>query len=405
MAHSENIISQIKLPNGTTYEVHDANAIHDVSELGLSAALVFKGTKATVNDLPATAKVGDVWHVTLDDCEYVWTDAGEWEALGSAHDVASSAHIHNVTVEGSNTGSTVTGSVVVPTVTATKKYLTGWVQSIPVTTSSEKVLGTDTTFTVSGGNATTTKLKATASGVVVDGDGTATAITGFGAHTTANAITALNTTSINNPTATDVSIPNVTGNTSVTASKVTATAGTAASWGASVSNGVLSFAWSANTPTAVSASDVTASKVTLGTALSASKVTTSAVTVATGSKTTAKAITTLGTPTTAEALTGVKVTTQPSVTLSSGTSGDVTVATGVSAVSLTVDKDEVSAYNGIDFSPAAVTFSTADTSGENSAPVVTAVELGSTNSALVNGYANAQKWEQTSASVSAPREI
>lgn len=44
-----------------------------------------------------------------------------------------------------------------------------------------------------------------------------------------------------------------------TASHVTVSAGSAASWSASVdANGVLSFSWSANTPTSVSASDVTA---------------------------------------------------------------------------------------------------------------------------------------------------
>lgn len=72
MAHSDNIISTIKLPNGTSYEIHDAQAIHSVDELGLSAALVFKGTKAAVANLPTTGnKIGDVWYVTADDCEYV----------------------------------------------------------------------------------------------------------------------------------------------------------------------------------------------------------------------------------------------------------------------------------------------------------------------------------------------
>ena len=93
----DNLISKIKLPgNDTVYELHDAQAIHDVSELGLSQALVFKGTKATINNLPTTGnKVGDVWYVTADDCEYVWTDSNAWEAFGNVHDAASSDHTHN----------------------------------------------------------------------------------------------------------------------------------------------------------------------------------------------------------------------------------------------------------------------------------------------------------------------
>lgn len=116
---------------------------------------------------------------------------------------------------------------------------------------------------------------ATASGTAVGANGTVSAITGFGTHTTAAAITALNTTTIKNPTV---------------------TAGKAASMTTSVdSNGVLSFSFTANTPTAVSTSNVT---------------------VATGSKSTAAAITALGTPTTSTVLTGVKVTAQPTITIS-----------------------------------------------------------------------------------------
>jgi hypothetical protein len=47
MAHNTNIISSIKLPNGTTYEIHDAQAIHTIEELGLGSALIFKGVKET----------------------------------------------------------------------------------------------------------------------------------------------------------------------------------------------------------------------------------------------------------------------------------------------------------------------------------------------------------------------
>lgn len=342
MAHSSNIISHVKLPNGTTYEIHDAQAIHSAAELGLSAALVFKGTKATDAEIKAltSAKVGDVWHSTASDTEYVCVtavsgtaNADAWEEFGPARDAASSSHTHNVTVTGTNAASSVTGTVTVPTVTPTQKHLT-----------------------------------ATAGAPSVSKE-TADAITGFGSHTTASVPTALTTTTVKNPTVTEVSIPNVTGNSSVTATKISSygskTDGTAASWGASVTDGVLSFSWTANKPTAVTmptGSDVSASKVTLGTALSASSVTTSNVTVATGAfKTSASAITALGTPTTAAAMTSVTV------------------------------------------GAPAITLAEADSSGTGSVPVVSGVTVGSKSASLTNGSAAAQKWTQASGVTGAPQ--
>ncbi len=82
---------------------------------------------------------------------------------------------------------------------------------------------------------------------------------------------------------------------------------------------------------------------TLGTALSASKVTLgTAKTVATGSLTSsgsgADVLTGLGTPTTASALTGVKVTSQPTIALATeataGT-GVISVATGITSATAT----------------------------------------------------------------------
>lgn len=412
MPHSNNIISSIKLPNGTEYQIHDAQAIHSVEELGLSAALVFKGTKTTETEVFAitSAKVGDVWLATSTNTEYVCVtaisgtaNAASWEKLGGVHDASSSSHTHNVTVTGTNSESTVTGSVIVPTVSKTQQYMTASAGVPGVTPTTDSVLGANTKFTVSGGAASTTKLAATASGVAVGANGTADAITGFGAHTTASAITALSTTTIKNPTVTNVSIPNVTKNDSVTASKVSATAGTAASWSASVTNGVLSFNWSANTPTAVSATDVSASKVTLGTALSASSVSTADVTVATGSKSTAAAITALGTPTTAAALTGVKVTAQPTVTIAAGNTGDVTVATGVGAISVTASGDNVSALTGVSVAAPAITLTNNSSNVAGSVPVVSAVDIGSTSASLTNGKAAAQTWTQKTGSTGTPQ--
>lgn len=416
MAHSNNIISSIKLPNGTTYEIHDAQAIHNVEELGLAAAMTFKGTKTTDAEILAitSAKVGDVWLSTGTNTEYVCvtaisgtSNASAWEKLGNVHDAASSNHTHGVTVTGSNAASTVTGTVTVPTVSRTQKYLTATNGAPEVTT-------------------TTKAITATASGTAVASNGTAQAITALGTATTDAALGAdatfkvtggtastskMVTTTVKNPSVSSVSIPNVTSNTSVTASKVSSagskTNGTAASWTASVSNGVLSFGWTANTPTAVTLptfTDVTATNTTLGTALSASKVTTSNVTVATGALSSdgtgssvatgvseisvavdeadaVSAITGFGTHTTKTVLTGVKVSAQPTITIANGSS----VVTDVAVA------------------PSAITLTEADATSTGAVPVVSGVSIGSASVNLQNGSAAAQKWTQSSGSTGAPQ--
>lgn len=403
MAHSTNIISSIKLPNGTTYQIHDAEAIHTIEDLGLSAALIFKGVKETEAEILAitNANVGEVWLCSGTNSEFVCVTAvtgtakaSAWEKLGNVHDAASSTHTHSFSKTVSIPAVNVTGSVTVPTVSAT---------------SSNKLSATATAPTVTP---STTTITASASGTAVAANGTANAITGFGAHTTDSALgtgatfavtggdastSKMVTTTIKNPTVTAVSIPNVTGNTSVTASKVktagsNGTKGSAASWSASVADGVLSFSFTANTPTTPSTiptfDSVTASNTTLGTALSASSVSTSNVTVATGSLSstgtgsavvtevsditvavdnadTVTAITALGTPTTAKALTGVKVQTQPTITIANGEN----VMTGV-----TVAAPSVTIKSG--------------TTGD--VAYVSSVSVGSTSASLTSGKTTAQ---------------
>lgn len=54
----------------------------------ISSVFVYKGTKATVAELPATGnKQGDVWTVTEDGSEYVW-DGTKWEYLGEVLDLS-----------------------------------------------------------------------------------------------------------------------------------------------------------------------------------------------------------------------------------------------------------------------------------------------------------------------------
>lgn len=112
MAHTENLIHSINV-GGKLYEIHDAQAIHDISDLNLSGVLKFKGVKATYAELPVSEnELGDVWLVTSEDAEYVWTENNEWELFGSAF---VTNHIHEVTITPSSTASAskleTTGSV------------------------------------------------------------------------------------------------------------------------------------------------------------------------------------------------------------------------------------------------------------------------------------------------------
>lgn len=169
----------------------------------------------------------------------------------------------------------------------------------------------------------TTFLGATASGTAVDASATDTFVKSY-PGTTSKMVT----TTITGVAGTE-SVATVTNNGNVTN-------GTAAAWGASVSNdGVLSFSWTANDPTAVTLP--TFGSATVATADAA------ATTVATGSLDAAAAggevMTGLGTATTADAVTGVTVTTQPTITLASNAAtaaGRVEVATGITSASTTV---------------------------------------------------------------------
>ena len=152
-----------------------------------------------------------------------------------------------------------------------------------------------------------TKLSATATGGAVSASGTDTFVKSY-PGTSSNLVT--------------TSLKGVSGTTSVATITTAGSSGSAASWGASVdADGVLSFAWTANTPTSLP----TFGSATVATADA------NATTVATGSLDGAGAgatvLTGLGTATTASAVTGVTMSTQPTITLASGATGDVTVAT------------------------------------------------------------------------------
>lgn len=374
MAHENNIISQVNIGN-TLYDIHDSEAIHSIADLGLQGALTFKGAVANVSSLPATGSIGDVYHVVDVDSEYIWVQddspsvTGHWEEFGSklmiehTHDIpALSGSINSngsaaaqkwaqtsgsindngsaaaqawtqgtssVSVTGTNAASTVTGTTSVAVTTPTHKYLSAALSEAPaLDPQTNTVLGVGTTFT--------------ASGVEVASLGTkAKAITGFKQHTTESVITGLNSTTVQE-------VKSI-------------TSGSAATWSASVSNGILSFSFTANTPTVVE-------KKTSGNLATSTPAST------------AQAITALGTANTTDCLTGVQVTSQPTITVGDNAQVAAITSATVSKPSITLTANTSTATGRIKY--------TETTSEANEAR------------ALTNGSAAAQVWTQGTSSVS-----
>jgi hypothetical protein len=110
MAHSTNLIEKITV-GGTTYDIHDANALHSIEDLNLATVLTFAGTDTAANILKKSgAKKGEVWLASDTNVEYVCIetfsgatsgDATKWEKLGNVHDAASSTHTHKAASTGS----------------------------------------------------------------------------------------------------------------------------------------------------------------------------------------------------------------------------------------------------------------------------------------------------------------
>lgn len=360
-------ISKITLPSGNTYEIKDAYARQLIAG-GVSfivawngssapvAASIPAGVKVTYNGTttigtlaPASAQAGAFYLVkssteieALDIYdEYVVIGSGsnkQWEKLGDT--TLNLDDLGELAYKDSATG----------TATASSSAVTFTGRT------TDTVLGSDATFTTTV-TPSTTNIKATASGVAVGANGTAAAITGFGAHTTETFVKSVSADTTKKLVTTTV--PNVTGNTNVSIPNVTSV-GSASTWAFNMGTG--------DDDETLIISGANSTAPTLGTALSASKVTLgTAKTVATGEATTsgsgsavvtdvtigdsATAITALGTPTTSNCLTGVKVTSQPTVSLATGATagtGVISVATGItSATTTTNNKDEVTAVTNV----------------------------------------------------------
>lgn len=161
------------------------------------------------------------------------------------------------------------------------------------------VLGEATTFTASGTavGKTTKYMSASASGTAVGANGTANAITGFGEHTTEAFVKSIKKASLNTTT-----VPNVTN------------VGSASTWSFTMGTG--------NDSETLIISGANGSAPTLGTekTVATGSLSNGFTTVAYDIEQTGNAVTALGTPTTEAVLTGVRVTAQPTITLTASSS-------------------------------------------------------------------------------------
>ena len=73
------------VPTKTSHLTNDSGFL---TSSDLASVLKYKGTKASVANLPTTSNVtGDVWHITADGSEYAW-DGSIWQELGTAVDLS-----------------------------------------------------------------------------------------------------------------------------------------------------------------------------------------------------------------------------------------------------------------------------------------------------------------------------
>ena len=432
--------------NGTSKGTFNANATENATinitaqDLGLSAALKFKGTKAYADIIKLTnAELGDVWIDGTTHKEYVCVvaktaGASSWEELGFSMDVSNlvhkstyNAHKHDVEITGSNTASSVSasGTIAAGTVLTgkTQKHLTiSRTTGVSIAAGgTDEALGVGATFKTSV-TPSTTKLSASASGAAVGvstsdevlGAGTTFAVTG-GALTGATQAS-FDTTKFHGGRA---SVPTVINTAKFTGGSITdgaVTGGvyqnaTAASWTGSVdASGTLTIGWTPNnigevTPISYTKQVLTPAAFqegfyTVGTASVPASIDTGIFTPNVVGSVSAIGVT-ANTNDKVTAVTGVAMTAQPTVTITSGAEGDVNVATGISSATTTVaTQDKVTAMTSL----GAITqpeFTLDDTAGSGGITFVADNASAAVN-VSVTGTAAAQGWTMGSATVETP---
>ena len=302
-------ISVIKLPTGNSYNIKDSTARTDIAtEASTRASEVtrLEGLIGSITSIkfvvawdgastPVVANIPAGVVVTYNGTNYTGTKTAASADEGTFYLVHSSSETSNAYDEYVIVGSTPYWEKI----GTTDVDLSGYVTNVTLNKQTDVVLGEATTFTASGTavGKTTKYLSASASGTAVGANGTANAITGFGEHTTSAFVESLKTATLNTTT-----VPNVTN------------AGSASTW---------SFAMGTGTDAeTLIISGTNSVAPTLGTAktVATGQLSNGFTTVAYDINKTGNAITALGTPSTATVLTGVKVTTQPTITLTANAS-------------------------------------------------------------------------------------
>ena len=312
-------ISKIKLPSGNVYDIKDATAREMISS-GISYIIAWDGSsEPVIADIPAGVKV------TYNGTDYIGTLSANSAQVGAFYLVKSSTNPSSQTLDiyDEYVPIGITGAKTWEKIGDTQVNLSDVVTGVTLSKSSDTVLGTGTTITVTP---STTYLGASANGVAVGADGTAAAITGFAAHTTDTFVKSVSaetnkklvTTTIPNVTGnSDVSIPNVSGTSSVAVPNITGNSSVTANkstWTFSMGSGDAAETLIIG---GGNGSDVTATNTTLGTALEATKVT-------------------MGTNLTASKITlGTAITAATGATASTGSGDDVIVLTNATSIDVT----------------------------------------------------------------------
>ena len=416
MANHENtnLIHQVKLPNGTVYDIHDPYAIHTLSDLvglgmDIEGAFVFKGTVAAVTDLPTTGnKIGHVYHVTANHSEYIWAKVDgstteAWEEFGE-HFVVN--HVHDVTVTGTNSTSTVGGSATVTGTNSTSSVSgTASITNAPKVSASAKYAKVSTgndTFVKSYPGATsklvTTSITPAGTAVSVINSVTPStgSVTGVSGSTTASKATA----------GTAIAVAKVGTSTTVATGLQggSVTAGSKASWSASVTDGVLSFSFTQNTPTAVTLPTAKTTSITPAVSggnitpytfadVTVPKAASAATTVVTGVSTDSTDVATVGTAKTVA--TGSLSSTGTGSSVMTGL-GTATTAKALTSASLATGTSSDGIHTGDD-----VTVETQTLSGTISGTA--AAQTWTQKTGSISGTAAAQTWTQKSGTTGNPK--
>ena len=356
-------ISKIKMPSGNTYDIKDAVARQAIAG-GMSKIIAWNGSST-----PVVANIPAGVTVTYNETDYTGTLAAADADVTGFYFVYSSTQVGATDIFDEYTVVTSGNTKSWEKIGDTSLDLSSlgdlaYKDSASVTFSggtTADVIGASSTFTVTqptiSVTPTTTNIKATASGAAVGADGTASAVTGYASPTTDKVLgsDATFTTSVT-PTTTNIkatasgtavgasgtdtfvkSYPGATSKLATTSVPNVTAAGSASTWSFAMGTG--------DDAETLIISGANGSAPTLGTA----------ITVATGSLAANgggdSVMTGLGTASTGSAVTGVAVTSQPTIALATGATagtGVISVATGItSATTITNSKDEVTALTGL----------------------------------------------------------